>query len=148
MAVNIEYVDLIGQPTWIQPPNIIQVKVVMRCDIHCGGYVNLPPVQVTLSQAASFPGGVQAKAGLLTFYGSCQVIFVRHTGNYYSPEGSDWCTIFNATVNISNAENVTNMTTPTSAPSGPSGPAIAVPSPPPPPTMGPQSVMIRNVRRY
>jgi hypothetical protein len=40
-SIAIQFTDLIGQPTWIEP-NTMQVKTVMRADLQVGSIITMP----------------------------------------------------------------------------------------------------------
>lgn len=89
---QIQFVDLIGQPTWIEAPSI-QVKCVMRADIKVGDLIKLPQTSVINS--------AQALSSLLpnqrvTFQGDFMVQQVRHMGSFRQPDANSWATIINA----------------------------------------------------
>jgi hypothetical protein len=95
-AVQLNFNDLVGQPTWIDV-NTLQVKLVMRGDLQIGTAVKMP---TGLSGQA---GQVQTSGNSLpsslnyqtTFSGSFQIIEQRHIGNFRSASGADWVTIIN-----------------------------------------------------
>lgn len=88
----ISYTDLIGQPTFIAPL-VIQIKTVLRGDIHIGDTVTLPRTAVTNTFAAmsSF-----AKNNV-TLSGDFWVRDVHHYGNFRQPDNSAWATVFEMT---------------------------------------------------
>ncbi len=85
--------DLVGQPTWIDAPQI-QFKTVMRADIPLGGYVTLPKTLATTTPGSAI--GTPARNSA-SFQGSFLVTLVRHVGNFRQPTGDAWVSIFNAT---------------------------------------------------
>lgn len=91
-AKEIDFIDLVGQPTWIGP-NTIQVRVVMRGDLKVGiDDITLPPTRVVVT--------TEAQSGLspspLTFQGTFHVIQIRHVGNFRQSDGAAWVTIIDA----------------------------------------------------
>ena len=86
--------DLIGQPTWIESPNI-QFKTVMRGDISVGDQIMLPPTVVTNSAQASTSLVNQSA----TFQGGFQIISARHVGAFRQPSADSWVTVFEAAPN-------------------------------------------------
>ena len=88
---HLEYRDLIGQPTWIQPATM-QAKFVMRSDIAVGDFIKFPKSAV-ISSAQSVSPFVNQR---LTFQGSFFVQRVRHVGNYRQADGNSWVTIVDA----------------------------------------------------
>lgn len=89
---QIDFMDLIGQPTWFEPGSI-QFNCPMRADIVLGDFVRLPKGPVTTLQ----PSMPQARSKT-AFAGVFQIVVVRHLGSYRQGEASSWMTTFNATV--------------------------------------------------
>jgi hypothetical protein len=89
--LEIEFKDLIGQPTWIDAP-IMQVKTVMRADISVGDFIKLPQGLATTTAAA--------QSSLLDLKTSFQGVFlvnqVRHVGNFRQPDAASWVTVIDA----------------------------------------------------
>jgi hypothetical protein len=88
---QIQFQDLIGQPTWIKSPSI-QFKTPMRADINVGDLIKLPPTVVNNTQ--------QAQSSLTNqntnFQGNFKVTVVRHVGNFRQPTADAWVSIFDA----------------------------------------------------
>ncbi|HQT74087.1 MAG TPA: hypothetical protein PLX84_09105 [Acidiphilium sp.] len=97
---TLTFTDFIGQPTWIRPSHI-QVKTVMRGDIHVGDLVKFPagfenaPGFVQTTQASQ-PGYSRYKS---IIQGQFFVAQVRHVGNFRDPDGGAWASIFNLVPN-------------------------------------------------
>lgn len=94
---QIDFIDLVGQPTWITA-QMINVKTVMRADIQVGDYVKLPkelstPFVLT-GQGAGLPGS--AARNKLAFQGVFEVRNLYHWGNYRVPSADAWVTTFDA----------------------------------------------------
>lgn len=97
--IQLDYNDLIGQPTWIEPYTLT-FTTVMRSDIEVGAYVKMPQV------LQGVPGGVQTSAGAYPsnvslkyqtiFQGQFRVTGVRQVGNFRDPAGASWGTVFRA----------------------------------------------------
>ena len=100
--VQIDFVDLIGQPTWIGV-NTMQVMTVLRADIPVGAQIKMPsgfqniPGLIQNTQAA-FPSSNKYQSA---FQGTFQVIENRAIGDYRTPDGQSWASIFNCVVNSS-----------------------------------------------
>jgi hypothetical protein len=92
--VAIQFQDLIGQPTWIDSPNI-SFKTVMRADLSVGQQITLPKTIVTNSQNAA-SSLVNQKA---TFQGGFTIVSMRHVGDYRAPSAEAWVTVFEAAPN-------------------------------------------------
>lgn len=90
--IQINFLDLVGQPTWIDPLTI-QVKTIMRADISVGDYVTLPPTVTTTTSGGAIPSGSTQRANSI-FQGTFQVGPVRHVGNFRQPTGDAWVSIF------------------------------------------------------
>jgi hypothetical protein len=92
---QIQFADLVGQPTW-SGINEINITCVMRCDVQIGDVVTLPPGLLTgVGMNAGYSG---ALAGAISFQGSFDVTQVRHVGNFRDPNGNAWVTVITATV--------------------------------------------------
>ena len=91
-AINFQ--DLIGQPTWIESPNI-SLKTVMRADLSVGKMITLPQTLILNTQ--------QANSSLLnqkaTFQGGFNIISLRHVGDFRSPSAQGWVTVIEAAPN-------------------------------------------------
>jgi hypothetical protein len=84
---QIEFNDLIGQPTWLNPLELT-FKCVMRADLAVGDFIKMPIAQTT-STSASF-AQYRNKA---TFQGAFQIKAVRHLGDSRQPSGDSWVTV-------------------------------------------------------
>jgi hypothetical protein len=99
VPVQIQFVDLIGQPTWINP-NIMQAKLIMRADIQVGGKIMMPqgmqsaPGLIT-TRADSLPSNLKYKTA---FQGAFSIVELRQLGNFRSTDGASWSTIVNCQV--------------------------------------------------
>lgn len=90
--LEIDFKDLIGQPTWIGLGQI-QFKCVMRADLTVNDYVKLPKGQQTTT-AQSYS---QYK-NQTDFKGVFQIDAVRFLGSFRQQDGGSWVTVFNAHV--------------------------------------------------
>lgn len=95
---QLQFQDLIGQPTWIEYP-AIQIKTVMRADIHQGNQIKLPQGILTTTTApganvAAAPQGSQRNNAV--FQGSFTVTNVHHFGQSRQQDAAAWCTVINA----------------------------------------------------
>lgn len=89
--IKIEFQELIGQPTWIGPQELV-FKCPMRADIHLGDIVSMPKTQVTTTAAAqSNLSNLKA-----SFQGNFKIQSIRHIGNYRQSSAEGWVTVFNA----------------------------------------------------
>jgi len=89
----IQFIDLVGQPTWIEK-NTISIKIVMRGDLKNHDQITLPPTPVIST--------FQAQEGLstpLTFQGTFDVQELHHIGNFRQPSGDAWVTVIKALLN-------------------------------------------------
>ena len=93
-AMQINFQDLIGQPTWIEAPNI-SIKTVMRGDLSVGQQIMLPQALVTNTAAASTSLVNQSA----TFQGGFTIISERHVGNFRQPSADSWVTVLEAAPN-------------------------------------------------
>lgn len=94
-AIQINFNDLIGQPTWVEP-NTMQIGTVMRADLQLGSHIEMPkgfvgaPGSVTTT-AQSQPSQLKYKS---TFTQSYFIKSLRHVGNFRSTDSGEWATIF------------------------------------------------------
>ena len=89
---QIDFTDLIGQPTWFDSANI-NFTCVMRADIKGGDYIQLPNTMQTSTQ-----GSVLGTRDQLAFQGTFWVRSVRHVGRFRNPNGASWVTVFDASI--------------------------------------------------
>lgn len=87
---TINFVDLIGQPTWIDLLTI-QAKCVMRADIAVGDYVKMPP-----SLATTSPQSFSQYRQSSVFQGVFMANLIRHVGNFRQADANSWVTVINA----------------------------------------------------
>jgi len=90
-TIAINYTDLIGQPTWIESPNI-QIKTVMRADLAVWSQIKLPPT-LTINTAAANSYIVNQK---LAFQGAFNVVSLRHVGRFRQPTADAWVSVIEA----------------------------------------------------
>jgi len=90
---KISFVDLIGQPQWIDYGNM-QFKTAMRADIHVGDYVELPESAIKTS-GKSMQG---FKKDDMAFKGEFYVSQVRHVGSSRQPDANSWCTVITGAI--------------------------------------------------
>ena len=88
---NIQFQELIGQPTWLNP-STIQFKCPMRADINIFDQVKLPQALVTTAVNTTSPL-INANA---TFKGTYRIVNVRHVGNFRQASADSWVTVFDA----------------------------------------------------
>lgn len=95
--ITVNFQDLLGQPTWIQP-QIIQIKTVMRGDIDLLNTVTLPAGLSTVTANAMVPlASTQQPANNLTFSGPYTVLNIHHYGNFRQADALSWNTTINMT---------------------------------------------------
>lgn len=87
---QINFTDLIGQPTWINFTTI-NFKTVLRGDIAVGDYIKMPNA-IVLNTPQAFS---QFRDGPI-FQGSFLVTSVRHIGHYKQSSADSWVTVFEA----------------------------------------------------
>ena len=89
---QINFQDLIGQPTWIAAGGIIQLKCAMRADLNINDPIVLPKTIVTNTQAAASNLTNQTA----TFQGGFVIVEEHHLGNFRQPTAEAWVSVFNA----------------------------------------------------
>lgn len=88
----INYVDLIGNITWLNVATI-SVKVVMRADLEVGNYISFPALAPVLNTAT-----FAQYRNRLAFNGVFQIIQLRHQGSSRQASADSWVTVIEATV--------------------------------------------------
>lgn len=109
---QINFKDIIGQPTWMDT-NTISFKTVMRSDLAITDQVRFPesiqPVtRLTQGSAPTFedsPLPEQISRNKSAFRGVFQIQTIQHFGNFRESGGDDWCTTFTAIFNSDHEEN-------------------------------------------
>jgi hypothetical protein len=101
-TVQIQFTDLIGQPTWIDP-NVMQLMCVMRADIQIGDFIVMPQglqdaPGIVQTAASSLPSQLKYKT---SFQGKFSVVAVRQVGNFRSTDGAAWSTIIQGAAVVS-----------------------------------------------
>ncbi|MDE2104414.1 MAG: hypothetical protein KGL39_44660 [Patescibacteria group bacterium] len=94
--IAIDFADMVGQPTWIEP-NIMQVKTVMRADVMVGSMIQMPKGLVSapgfiLTAANALPSSLKYRS---SFSGKFFVKELRQIGNFRTPDGASWVTLMN-----------------------------------------------------
>lgn len=97
LPIQLQFQDLIGQPTWIEP-NRISFKAVMRHDIQIGSLVKFPAAVVSpyvlTTDSAAYPN-VPAR-NKSVFQGTFFVNEVHHLGNFRQPDADSWVSAYTA----------------------------------------------------
>jgi len=93
--IQINFTDLIGQPTWIRP-NTMQMKTVMRADLQISAKISMPKGFQNLpgfvrTEQASLPSSMKYQSA---FQNDFQIVELRHIGHFRSHDSADWCTVF------------------------------------------------------
>ncbi len=83
---QIQFQDMLGQPTWIDPQTIM-VKLVLRGDLELCDVISIPPSIATTSAASYLR--FQDKS---SFTGRFVISQLHHWGNFRTPEASAWNT--------------------------------------------------------
>ncbi|WP_291969488.1 hypothetical protein [Candidatus Symbiopectobacterium sp.] len=91
--IQIEFVDLVGQPTWINF-GVVSLICVMRADIQTGDHILMPKRARPMIQASSYSHYRDDSA----FTGEFIVRSVRLLGNSRQPNAESWITIIEAGV--------------------------------------------------
>ncbi|MFJ5338368.1 hypothetical protein ACIPSD_04550 [Pectobacterium sp. CHL-2024] len=91
--IQIEFTDLVGQPTWINF-GVVSLVCVMRADIQTGDHILMPKRARPMIQASSYSHYRDDSA----FTGEFTVQSVRLLGNSRQPNAESWITIIEAGV--------------------------------------------------
>lgn len=90
---KINFVDIIGQPTWLSY-GTISVKFVMRADLALMDNIYFPfTPQVGITPQAAISQDTKNK---LVFEGGYRVNSLRHLGGFKSPDANSWVTVVEA----------------------------------------------------
>ncbi|TGC28040.1 hypothetical protein [Escherichia sp. E1130] len=89
--VQIDFKDLVGQPTWVQF-GTVSIPCVMRSDIQVGDYIRMPKKLRPMIQASSYSQFRDDSA----FTGDFLVSSVRLLGNSRQPDANSWVTVLEA----------------------------------------------------
>ena len=84
----IQFVNLIGQPTWLNF-GTIQLKLSLRADLHIGDIITIPESFIKLTNK-SMQGFTKDKTA---FNGNFTISSIRHTGNFRQPDANSWVTV-------------------------------------------------------
>jgi hypothetical protein len=90
---QINFQDLIGQPTWIGF-GTMTFKTVLRADLAVGDYITMP-AQASLLQVTT-PQSYSQDRQRSVFQGTFEIVNVRHVGNYRMRSADSWVTIIQA----------------------------------------------------
>lgn len=88
---EISFLDLIGQPTWLQPL-IMQFKCVLRGDLAMGDVVAMPRGTNVINTT----NGYSRWRNTTAFEGNFQINNIRHVGDSRQASADSWVTIVNA----------------------------------------------------
>lgn len=98
--LQVQFPDLIGQPTWISP-SVMAFSSVMRADIGLGQAIQMPsglvPPYSLTTPAAAVPNAPASNRS--QFQGQFNIIEVHHYGNSRDVSAESWRTEFVAVVN-------------------------------------------------
>jgi hypothetical protein len=97
--LQLQFQDLIGQPTWIEPATI-NFKTAMRSDITIGNLIKFPSqiaAPYALTSAAAAAPNVPSRSKLV-FQGTFIVNEAHHFGNFREADADNWNSTFNAVV--------------------------------------------------
>lgn len=89
--IQIEFTDLVGQPTWVQF-GVVTIPCVMRSDIQVGDYIRMPKKLRPMVQASSY----SQFRNDATFSGDFLVSSERLLGNSRQPDANSWVAIIEA----------------------------------------------------
>jgi hypothetical protein len=134
---EIQFYEIIGQPTWIDPL-IINFKTVLRGDLKVDDYIKLPKTLAT-PYVLTGTGAVSAleqndplpSQNNLVFQGVFQILGLHHFGHFRQADGDSWATSIDAVPLDQNAPATEPVSTGTTTASG-SSKITSQPLPPPP----------------
>jgi len=89
---QINFEDMVGQPTWIDAP-FINIKLVMRGDLFTLDYLRLPEKGVL---PITTPQSLSQLRDLSVFKGTLRISQIRHVGHFRQPTAEAWVTVVDA----------------------------------------------------
>ena len=93
--IQIEFDDLIGQPTWIGPV-ALTFKTVMRYDIKVGAKIRMPAKSASSGLILTTPASLSQYRNSSIFHGEFFVTMVRHLGIFRQGDANSWVTVIQA----------------------------------------------------
>lgn len=90
--IELSFVDLIGQPTWIAPFQI-QFKCPMRSDLQVGYTVTMPPGYYNILPNQPGGPGIMPTRSRTAQQGKTIINELRHVGNFRQPDANSWVTV-------------------------------------------------------
>jgi hypothetical protein len=100
---DISYLELIGQPTWLDIVTI-SVKVVLRGGLYVGNLLTIPATLVGFNGADSvlaMDSGQTDQRTHISLPGSYLIVKVLHIGDFRNPDGAAWSTNYEAVTQTS-----------------------------------------------
>jgi hypothetical protein len=95
-TVNLEFKDLIGQPTWIDPGQV-SFKTVMRSDIDVNNEIKFPQgIQAPFALTSTVAAPGSPASSKTAFQGNFKINEVHHFGNFRQADAESWNTTFKA----------------------------------------------------
>jgi hypothetical protein len=96
-VVTLKFTDLIGQPTWLDPP-VLTINTILRADIKIGGYIKLPvkdiPGPGSVLTSPTISGAVFSNK--VNFSGTFVVVSIRAVGQFRGTGADSWLTVIQA----------------------------------------------------
>jgi hypothetical protein len=98
---DINYLELVGQPTWLTAVTI-SVKIVLRGGLKPGLSITLPQTLVGFSGAdAMLPAGAPDQRTHVSLPGTYVITKILHIGDFRNPDGASWTTNIEAATGAS-----------------------------------------------
>lgn len=98
--IQVQFQDLIGQPTWISS-GVIQIKCVMRADIGINDYILMPKgALATVTQQSTIGLVANSNDYKTAFQGKFRVTLIHHIGNFRQADAASWVTVINASTSL------------------------------------------------
>lgn len=94
-TTEIEFTDLIGQPTWISPYTLT-FKTVMRGDLKLGDKVIMPKQSAQKGLILTMPGSMSQYKSTVDFQGEFYISQIRHQGIFRQGSADSWVTVVQA----------------------------------------------------
>lgn len=94
-VIDIEFTDLIGQPTWISPYTL-SFKTVMRGDLKLGTKIRMPKQSALKGLILTMPGSMSQYKSTVDFQGEFYISQIRHQGIFRQASADSWVTVIQA----------------------------------------------------
>ena len=96
-AKPISFLDLIGQPTWVDP-GTMQFRTVLRADLNGGDVVQMPEKSLVNVTSGAAVSGLTKDKFITAFKGQFTIRNIRHLGDSRQNSAESWISVFDTYV--------------------------------------------------